>query len=31
MWEGDCGILPIVDGENRVLGVITDRDICGPS
>ena len=28
MWEGDCGILPIVDGENRVLGVITDRDIC---
>ena len=28
MWEGDCGILPIVDGENKVLGVVTDRDIC---
>jgi len=28
MWEGDCGILPIVDGENTALGAITDRDIC---
>jgi CBS domain-containing protein len=27
MWEGDCGILPIVDG-GKVVGVITDRDIC---
>jgi CBS domain-containing protein len=29
MWERDCGIVPIVaDGDRRVLGVITDRDIC---
>ncbi len=28
MWEGDCGTLPVVDGEGRVLGMITDRDIC---
>ena len=28
MWNGDCGIVPVVDGDNRVLGVITDRDIC---
>jgi len=27
MWEGDCGILPIVDKTNRVTGVITDRDV----
>lgn len=27
MWEGDCGILPVVRGR-RVVGVVTDRDIC---
>ncbi len=27
MWDGDCGILPVVDG-GRVVGLITDRDIC---
>ena len=27
MWEYDCGALPVVDGENRVMGMITDRDI----
>ncbi len=27
MWDYDCGSLPVVDGENRVLGMITDRDI----
>ena len=28
MWRHDCGIVPIVDAERRVKGVITDRDIC---
>jgi CBS domain-containing protein len=30
MWDGDCGCIPIVsdDGSRRVVGMITDRDIC---
>jgi len=28
MWEGDCGSLPVVDGEGHLVGMITDRDIC---
>ena len=28
MWDGDCGALPVVDDENVVVGMITDRDIC---
>jgi CBS-domain-containing membrane protein len=30
MWDHDCGCLPVVSGDNvtRVVGVITDRDIC---
>lgn len=28
MWDGDCGCLPVIDGERRVIGMITDRDIC---
>ncbi len=28
MWEGDCGVLPVVNDEGRVTGVVTDRDIC---
>jgi len=28
MWDFDCGIVPIVDGDGRIAGVITDRDIC---
>jgi len=28
MWNRNCGILPVVDAEKRVIGVITDRDIC---
>lgn len=27
MWEADCGIVPVVNDRNEVLGVITDRDI----
>jgi len=28
MWEGDCGAVPVTDERDRVVGVITDRDIC---
>lgn len=29
MWRADCGIVPVVEPEsNRLVGVITDRDIC---
>jgi CBS-domain-containing membrane protein len=28
MWESDCGFLPVVDFRQRLVGVITDRDIC---
>lgn len=28
MWEKDCGAVPVVDGEGRVVGMVTDRDIC---
>ena len=28
MWEHDCGILPVVVEEGKVVGLITDRDIC---
>jgi CBS domain-containing protein len=28
MWERDCGILPVLDPEQHVIGVITDRDVC---
>jgi CBS domain-containing protein len=28
MWDNDCGAVPVVDGEGKVLGMITDRDIC---
>jgi CBS domain-containing protein len=30
MWDHDCGSLPVCggDGVTRVVGVITDRDIC---
>jgi CBS domain-containing protein len=28
MWEGDCGAVPVTDENDRVIGIITDRDIC---
>ena len=28
MWDYDCGILPVVADGGRVVGLITDRDIC---
>jgi CBS domain-containing protein len=27
MWDHDCGAMPVVDDMNRVMGMITDRDI----
>jgi CBS domain-containing protein len=27
MWDYDCGVLPVVDYDYRVTGMITDRDI----
>ena len=28
MWEHDCGVVPVVDAEERVLAMLTDRDVC---
>ncbi|MGB9334729.1 MAG: CBS domain-containing protein [Candidatus Acidiferrales bacterium] len=28
MWNRDCGMLPILNPENKVIGVVTDRDLC---
>jgi CBS domain-containing protein len=28
MWDGDCGAVPVVNDERRIVGLITDRDIC---
>ena len=28
MWRGDCGVLPVLADGQKVVGVITDRDIC---
>ncbi len=27
MWNNDCGSLPVLDQDNRVVGILTDRDI----
>ena len=28
MWEHDCGVVPIIGDDDRVVGIVTDRDIC---
>lgn len=28
MWEGDFGVLPVVDEARKPVGMLTDRDIC---
>lgn len=28
MWDSDCGALPVLNVEGKVIGVITDRDVC---
>ena len=28
MREADYGTLPVVDGDGRLAGIVTDRDIC---
>ena len=27
MWKADCGTLPVVADGNKLIGIITDRDI----
>jgi CBS domain-containing protein len=28
MWEIDCGAVPVTDADGKLIGMITDRDIC---
>jgi CBS domain-containing protein len=28
LWDQDCGVLPVVDDAGKVVGMISDRDIC---
>jgi CBS domain-containing protein len=28
MWDHDCGAVPVLDEQRRLVGIITDRDIC---
>ena len=28
MWEHDCGALPVIGADGRLVGMITDRDVC---
>lgn len=28
MWENDCGVVPVVEADEYVVGMITDRDAC---
>jgi CBS domain-containing protein len=27
MWDHDCGVVPVVDRDSRVIGMVTDRDV----
>jgi CBS domain-containing protein len=28
LWSYNCGMLPVVDPDNRLIGIVTDRDLC---
>lgn len=28
MWKGNCGFLPVLGADEKICGVITDRDLC---
>ncbi len=28
MWEEDCGCVPVLDRDSKLVGILTDRDIC---
>ncbi|MBZ5699887.1 MAG: CBS domain-containing protein [Acidobacteriia bacterium] len=28
LWRHNCGVLPIVDSKEKVVGLVTDRDMC---
>ena len=28
MWNRNCGMLPVVDPDGKLVGIVTDRDIC---
>ena len=28
LWNNNCGILPVVDSQEQVVGLVTDRDMC---
>ena len=28
MWENDCAALPVLDEAGRLVGILTDRDVC---
>jgi CBS domain-containing protein len=28
LWNRNCGMLPVVDAQQKVVGVVTDRDLC---